>query len=64
MVGEYAVDLLVEESVLIELKAVKVLDDIHQSQCLNALRATDKQLCLLINFGKPRVEIRRIVHKF
>ena len=62
VVGEYAVDLLVEESVLVELKAVKTLDDIHQAQCLNYLRASGMQLCLLLNFGKPRLEIRRIVH--
>ncbi len=60
VVGEYAADLLVEESVIVELKAAKALDDIHGAQCLNYLKATGLQLCLLVNFGKPRVEIRRI----
>ena len=60
-VGEYAVDLLVEDAVLVELKAVRALDDIHRAQCLNYLKATGLHLCLLINFGKPRLEVKRIV---
>ncbi len=62
IVGEYAADLLVEAAVIVELKAVRALDDVHQAQCMNYLRATGMQLCLLLNFGRPRVEIRRIVH--
>ena len=61
VVGEHAVDLLVEESVLVELKAVKALDDVHRAQCLNYLKATGLRLCLLINFGRPRLEIKRAV---
>jgi GxxExxY protein len=60
-VGEYAVDLLVEQSVLVELKAVRALDDIHRAQCLNYLKASGLRLCLLINFGNTRLEIKRIV---
>ena len=63
VVGEYAVDLLVEESVLVELKAVRAFDDIHQAQCMNYLRATGLHLCLLLNFGRPRLDIKRIVSK-
>ena len=62
IVGEYVADLLVEAAVVVELKAVRALDDIHQAQCMNYLRATGMHLCLLLNFGKPRLEIRRIVH--
>ena len=62
IVGEYAADLLVEAAVIVELKAVRALDDVHQAQCMNYLRATGMHLCLLLNFGKPRLEIRRIVH--
>ena len=57
-VGEYTADLLVEGVLLIELKAVKDLDDIHLAQCLNYLKATNLRLCLLMNFAKPKVEIR------
>jgi GxxExxY protein len=62
IVGEYAADLLVEAAVVVELKAVRALDDVHQAQCMNYLRATGMHLCLLLNFGRPRLEIRRIVH--
>ena len=64
VVGDYVADLLVEGSVIIELKAVKALDDIHKAQCLNYLRATNLRLCLLFNFGPPKLEIRRIIHGF
>src|SRR2546423_8920285 len=49
LIGEYVADLLIEEIVLVELKAVKALDDIHAAQCLNYLKATGIQICLLIN---------------
>jgi GxxExxY protein len=52
---------LLEEAVLVELKAVKALDDIHQAQCPNYLRASGMRLCLLLNFGTLRPDIRRIV---
>jgi GxxExxY protein len=61
IVGEYTIDLLVDHSVVVELKAVRMLDDIHRAQCLNYLKATGLQLCLLINFGNPRLEIKRLV---
>jgi GxxExxY protein len=61
VVGEYIADVLVENQVLIELKTVKGLDEIHLAQCLNYLKATKLPLCLLINFGKPRVEVKRVL---
>ncbi|HEY6281858.1 MAG TPA: GxxExxY protein [Burkholderiales bacterium] len=64
VVGEFAADLLVDESVIVELKAVKALDEIHSAQCLNYLKATGLTVCLLVNFGKPRAEIKRIVLDF
>ncbi len=61
IVGDSIFDLLVERLVLIELKAARALEEAHIAQCLNYLRATGLHLCLLLNFGKPRVEIRRVV---
>ena len=61
-VGEYTADILIEGVLLVELKAVKDLDDIHLAQCLNYLKATNLRLCLLMNFAKPKVEIRRIAN--
>jgi GxxExxY protein len=61
IVGDYAADLLVDDSLLVELKAVKALDDSHRNQCINYLKATGLRLCLLLNFGTPRLEIKRVV---
>ena len=60
IVGEFTADLLVEDQVIVELKVVGALSDVHLPQCRNYLRATGKPLCLLINFGRPKVEIRRV----
>ena len=59
VVGEYFADILVNDTVIIELKATKNLDDAFTAQCLNYLKATGKPICLLLNFGQPRVEIKR-----
>ena len=59
IVGEYTADLIVEDRVIVELKVVRTLSDVHIPQCRNYLRATGKPLCLLINFGQPKFEIRR-----
>ena len=64
MVGEYMADLVVNDSVLIELKAVKELDDIHKAQCINYLKATGLKVCLLINFGQKKVQVKRITNNF
>jgi GxxExxY protein len=64
VVGDYVEDLLVEQIVLVELKTVKTLDNIHMAQCMNYLKATGFHVCLLLNFGKPKVEVKRIVQGF
>jgi len=61
-VGDYAADLLVEGKVVIELKAVKALDSVHTAQCINYLKASGLRLCMLLNFGRPRLEIQRIAN--
>ena len=60
-VGIYEADLVVNGLVVVELKALKALNDIHLAQCMNYLRATSERVCLLINFGNPKVEVRRVV---
>lgn len=62
VVGEFFADILVENQIIIELKAVKTLDDAHFAQCLNYLKATNLRIALLINFGTPRIQIKRIVN--
>lgn len=58
-VGIYEPDLFVGNLVIVELKTVKSLEDVHKAQCLNYLKATNLRTCLLINFGNPRVEVKR-----
>lgn len=61
-VGEYFADILVEDVLVLELKCVDRLANEHVAQCLNYLRASGRNLCLLINFQRPRVEWKRIVY--
>jgi len=64
VVGEYYVDILVKNEIVVELKTAKAIDSSHVSQCLNYLKATNKKIGLLINFGKSRVEVKRLVNGF
>ena len=64
--GGYRLDLLVEDAIVVELKAVETVLPVHRAQVLSYLRLTDKQLGLLINFNVERlvVGVDRIVNKF
>ena len=58
--GQFEADMLVEESVLLELKVARLLDRSHHAQLLNYLRATDIEVGILLNFGlKP--DFKRLV---
>jgi GxxExxY protein len=61
VVGEFFADLFVESKVLVELKAVSTLMNEHTAQSLNYLRATGVDVCLLINFGRSKIEIKRLL---
>lgn len=58
-VGKYFADLFVEDSVIVEIKATRSFDDSHKAQCLNYLKATGLKIGLVINFGRPQIEIKR-----
>jgi len=58
-VGDFYGDLIVEEKVIVELKAVKAVAPEHQAQIINYLNATGIEVGLLINFGTPRLEYKR-----
>jgi GxxExxY protein len=60
VIGEYHADILVDDKVILEIKAVRSLGPEHEAQLLNYLRATDIEVGLLLNFG-PEPEIRRKV---
>ena len=61
-VGECYADLVVEDKVIVELKAVKALAPEHQAQVINYLKATGIEVGLLVNFGNTKLEYRRL-HK-
>jgi len=60
-VGSYFADIVVEEELMVELKCVGRLGPEHMAQCLNYLRASGKDVCLLVNFQSPRVEWKRVL---
>ncbi|HEX8397396.1 MAG TPA: GxxExxY protein [Pyrinomonadaceae bacterium] len=61
IVGDYIADILVENSIILELKAQDKLADVHKAQTLNYLKATGLKLAILINFGKDRLDHERLV---
>jgi GxxExxY protein len=63
-VGEYFADLVVEDALVIELKCVEKLANEHTAQCLNYLRASGRNVCILVNFQRPKVEWKRVVRGF
>ena len=60
-VGEYIVDILVENKVIIEIKAVDTLSNAHQAQLLNYLKATGINVGILVNFNNSKADIKRMV---
>jgi len=61
-IKQFICDFLVNGSVLVELKAIKILTDIETSQVLNYLKATGLRLGLLLNFGAKSLEYKRIIN--
>ena len=60
VVGDYAADLLVEDKIIIELKTDATYQSFHEAQLLNELRGTGIKLGYLINFGREKVEYKRM----
>ena len=61
VVGQYFADILVDNELILELKTVDTIANIHKAQVLNYLRATGIKLGLVLNFAKPRLEDKRLV---
>jgi GxxExxY protein len=64
VVGDYVPDLIVEGSLIVEIKAIVSIEKVHRQQCLNYLRASNLKLGLLLNFAHARLEIGRVVFGF
>jgi GxxExxY protein len=60
IVGDYTADLLVENAVLVEMKAVRTSSPAHIAQCGRYLKATGLTLCLMFDFDRPRLKIKRV----
>ena len=61
IVGEYFADIVVEDAVILELKAVEQLQKIHEAQLLNYLKTTGFKAGLIVNFKHPKADIKRLV---
>ena len=61
IVGNYIADILVEDKVILELKIVDKITDVHRAQVLNYLKATGLKLAIIINFKNRSLEYERIV---
>jgi GxxExxY protein len=63
VIGEHRLDILVAGCLVVELKAVKKLEDIHLATVLSYLKATNCSLGLLLNFASPTLDVRRVVRR-
>ena len=62
VIGDFVADILVEDKVILELKSVKDIHPAHEAQLINYLKATDMRVGLLLNFGSPSLQIKRLVN--
>lgn len=63
IVGDYFVDILIEQKVILELKVADRITTIHKAQTLNYLKATGLELALILNFGGPSFEHHRLINR-
>jgi GxxExxY protein len=61
VIGSYIADILVDEKIILELKCVEMITNVHRTQALNYLKATQKRLAIILNFAKKRLEYERLV---
>ncbi|NWF91935.1 MAG: GxxExxY protein [Syntrophaceae bacterium] len=62
-VGRHRLDLVVNDTIVVELKAVKSLEDVHFAVVKSYLKALGKEHGLIINFSKKVLEVKRVIHK-
>ena len=61
LIGEHRLDLIIENSVVVELKASAGIEDVHLATARSYLKATSLQLALVINFARPTLDIKRVI---
>jgi GxxExxY protein len=62
--GNQRIDLLVDDEIILEIKACSKIIPIYRDQLISYLKTTDKRLGLILNFGRSKLEIKRVVHNF
>ena len=62
-VGRHRLDLIIDDTIVVELKAVKSIEDVHFAIVKSYLKALGKEHGLIINFSKPVLEVKRVIHK-
>ena len=63
-IGNQRVDFIVEEEIILEIKSVSQIIELFEHQILSYLKASDKKVGLILNFGRKSLEIKRVVYKF
>jgi GxxExxY protein len=61
IIGDYFADILVEDKIILELKTIEKIVDVHKAQALNYLKATGLRLAIILNFRKDKLEYERLV---
>ena len=61
VVGNYVADILIEDKIIIELKCVEKINNIHKAQALNYLKATRMRLAIILNFAKDKLQYQKLV---
>ena len=61
VVGDYVADIVVNNQVIVELKSTRLIEEVHQAQLLNYLKATGLRVGLILNFGTAKIGVRRMV---
>jgi GxxExxY protein len=62
--GNQRIDLILDGEVILEIKACTKIIQIHRDQVISYLKTADKKLGLILNFGRSKLEIKRVVHNF
>lgn len=60
-VGTYYADLIIDDKVILEIKSIEKIDNIHRAQLLNYLRISGKRVGLIINFARPKLEYEKLI---
>jgi len=61
IVGDYVADILVDDKIILELKSIENINDVHRAQALNYLKATGLRIALILNFGKTKLQYERLI---